>query len=214
MVNRSSDSSGDAKATAKSGLLKPQFAEDSAPGQEKAPIRDSLKTMSGASPERTVREVSQALEQRPEETSRQEAREKKTPQSVAAKLSEAVEPETRKEPPRSSSKDPSLPEGPLKKFDHAKYFDQLRSDAVELVKKESNSSHAILCRDTITDEWSLSIYRIKDNYFAYVVYVWDEIDEKWTKTHDSERRPLTQMKDHLRLSVVHKECKALKGTIP
>jgi len=213
MVNRSDSHSGDAGTKAKDGLLKPRFDENATKDQDKQAAKDAPKTADNPSTEKIVRQVGQTVTHKSEDSERREAKDTPAAQKSAVKSPETESREPQKESPKLSSKDPTLPEGPIRKFDRAKYFEQLRSEASEIVKKEPDSSHAILCRDTITDDWSLSIYRIRGNHFEYVVYAWDEIDEKWTKDYDSEKRPLNQMKDHLKISVVNKECKALKGSI-
>lgn len=99
----------------------------------------------------------------------------------------------------------------FKKHDHVGYVEVIKTKADELVKKQSNCTLARLCRHTITDEWTLQVYVRRAKTFSFVLYSWDEIDEKWEKSYESEDRPATQWEHHLRFSSASKECTDIKG---
>ncbi|MBI5249425.1 MAG: hypothetical protein HY912_08015 [Desulfomonile tiedjei] len=213
LINRNSNPSSDAKKPVTDQLIKPRFTENTTSEKDKPSGSESSKTVERASSEKVAPQSARLVTRTSEEADRAEKKEKAT-RVISQKPAEPGAAEPKKESSDVSSKDPTLPEGPLKKFDHGKYLEQLRSRAVDLVNKEQNCSHALLCRDSITEEWSLCIYRIKDSHYIANVLVWDEIDEKWEEAFVSEKRPIGQMKEHLKISIVGKECKPLKGAIP
>ncbi len=100
----------------------------------------------------------------------------------------------------------------FKKHDHVEYVELIKSKASDLIKKERDCTLARLCRNSITDEWSLTVYVAQQKYFSFVVYSWDEIDEKWENSYASEKRPASQFAHHLRFSSAGKECTDLKGS--
>jgi hypothetical protein len=100
----------------------------------------------------------------------------------------------------------------FKKHDHAKYSEKIKNKAIDEVNKEATCKYARLCRDTITQEWGLSLYYFQESTYVMVTYVWDEIDEKWKKTFTSERSPVSGWKRHLEFSAGSKECRPLKGS--
>ena len=215
LINRSGNPSSNAKKTAKDELIKPRVAENPAKDREKISEIEPPKPEASSPPtEKIVQQASQRITRASEEPDRRETREKSI-RGAVVKPGEAEASEPKKEPVKSSSKDPTMPEGPLKKFDHSKYLEQLRSKAMDLVKKEPNCSHAFLCKDSITEDWRLYMYRAAGAHFTTKAVAWDEIDEKFEENEDSdEKRPASQFKEHLRILTVGKECKALKGTIP
>lgn len=99
----------------------------------------------------------------------------------------------------------------LRKHDHSKYVTTIRHKAIDMVNKETDCDVARLCRDSLTDEWSLALYfKAAASYFC-VIYTWDEIEGRWEKSFTSEKRPLSGMKKHLAFSSAGKSCRALKG---
>lgn len=103
---------------------------------------------------------------------------------------------------------------PFKKHDHSKYIAVIRGKAIDQVNKEKDVALARVCRDTTTEEWSLTLYRKRLQNYSFVSYVWDEIDGKWEEAFVSDQRPLSGWKHHLDFSSSGKECIALKGSPP
>ncbi len=131
--------------------------------------------------------------------------------SVSPKDAEKLENKVaQKESGSGSSSDSELT--PLfKKHDHMKYLEKIKDTATELVSKESGSVFARLCKDSVTDEWSMSMYFFKDKVYWFVAYKWDEIDEKWEESFKSDERPIAVWKNHVNFSASGKECNILKG---
>jgi hypothetical protein len=98
----------------------------------------------------------------------------------------------------------------FKKHDHSVYVQLITDKAIEIVSRNPKSTYARMCRNSVTDEWSLSVYFESGPYYTVSVYLWDRIDEKWTKTSDTEKRPSTQFSKSLKFTAVGKECTALK----
>jgi hypothetical protein len=117
---------------------------------------------------------------------------------------------------RSSTSDtgfldkPLNPDEPVKRHDHAKYSEHIKNKAIDLVNRDKNSNHAVLCKDTITDQWTLVVYYPKENAYTFVSYLWDEIDEKWQQSFVSDKRPLSGWQTHLKFYSAAKDCKILK----
>jgi hypothetical protein len=110
----------------------------------------------------------------------------------------------------AGSSDPALP--PLfKKHNHTKYLEKIRDAATEIVEKQPESVFARLCRDSVIDEWSLSVYYFKDKDHWFQAYKWDEVDEKWQESFKSDKRPIALWKNHVKFSASGKECNILKG---
>ncbi|MGC8603440.1 MAG: hypothetical protein ACP5VS_07120, partial [Desulfomonilaceae bacterium] len=106
----------------------------------------------------------------------------------------------------------SVEKNPIfKKHDHLKYINRLKELAIDMLNKEANSFYAILCCDTTTDEWSLTIYNRRDNSFRYKSLVWDPIDDKWELTYESGPTPLAGWKKHASFVSSDKQCETLKG---
>ncbi len=101
----------------------------------------------------------------------------------------------------------------FKKHDHAKYIKKVTDRAVKMVRKVGPSLYAALCRDTITDEWTLAMYTERRKKFVYTVHVWDGIDEKWHESFASRGRPLKSLKKHLKVLSTGKECRVLKNSL-
>jgi hypothetical protein len=124
-------------------------------------------------------------------------------------------PEKAKDGPGSSTDDPEEnldKTESFKKHDHVEYVELIKSRANELIKKQRDCTLARLCRNSVTDEWSLAVYVAQQKTFSFVVYAWDEIDEKWENSYVSEKRPAAQLEHHLRFSSAGKECTDLKGS--
>jgi hypothetical protein len=232
LTNWNRTASSGAKAPGKDGLIKPRIVENATqvkdklirPSEAEFKADDKGKTTRsdplasqkaeiGAS-EKTVPAASQKIAGTSEETDKRQTVEKTIP-DTSPRPSDSAQLALKDETLKSPSKSEPAKEEPLRKFDHGKYLDQIHTKAKEVVNKEQNCSHAVLCRDSITEEWSLSVYRVKDHHFTSAVFVWDDIDEKWEEALVSpEKRPLPQLKEHLKISAVGKECKPLKGTMP
>jgi hypothetical protein len=200
----------------KDGLIKPSLAEFTADDKEKVakssppPLQ---KTASNNVAEEKVPEIPQRITRTSDDADKRQPTEKTIP-DTSSKPSDAKKSDAKDETSKPSSKDESVQEGPLRKFDHVKYLEQIRSKAIDLVNKERNCSNAVLCKDSITEGWSLSIYRVQDHHFTSAVFIWDDIDEKWEEALVPDKRPVAQLKEHLKISAVGKECKPLKGAMP
>lgn len=99
----------------------------------------------------------------------------------------------------------------FKRHDHSGYVGKIKAKAIDLVNKDPEARYARLCRDTVTDQWSLSLYRVHDKFFTFTVYVWDDIDAEFVKSLTSETRPISGWKQHLAFAADAKECTVLKG---
>ena len=102
----------------------------------------------------------------------------------------------------------------FKKHDHSKYVSAIRGKAINQVNKERDVVLAMICRNTTTEEWSLTLYRKRQRTYSFVSYVWDEIDEKFEQAFVSDQRPISGWKQHLEFSSSDKECAVLKGSQP
>lgn len=103
------------------------------------------------------------------------------------------------------------PPGSFQKHDHAKYTSVIRNKAIDKLNQEKTCDFARVCRDSYTDEWSLTLYFKKNQTYHYVTYSWDEIDGKWDESFVSDKRPLSGWKHHISFSSAGKTCKVLKG---
>ena len=99
----------------------------------------------------------------------------------------------------------------FKKHDHAKYKQRIKNKAIDKLNQQREVTHATLCRDTMTDLWTLTLYRKGKGSFSFISYFWDEIDGTWEKGFDSGRIPLKRWRNHLRSSKREKSCTVLKG---
>lgn len=111
----------------------------------------------------------------------------------------------------SSEEDSSPVEPSFQKHDHSKYKERIKNKAIDNLNKHREATYATLCRDTMTDLWTLTIYRKKKRSFSFISFFWDEIDGKWEKGFDSGKMPLKRWKGHLRYSRSQKACTVLKG---
>jgi hypothetical protein len=100
---------------------------------------------------------------------------------------------------------------PIKKHDHSKYVTALRNKAIDLLNREENVYYARLCKDFATDQWSFTIYYKQQTIFSFIIYTWDEIDQKWVKSLTSDKRPMARFQKHLNFYTAGKECQILKG---
>jgi hypothetical protein len=115
-----------------------------------------------------------------------------------------------KDLPSDISSDTGL--APLfKKHNHVKYLEKIRDAAKEIVEKQTDSVYARICRDSVIDEWSLSVYYFSGKEYWFQAYKWDEVDEKWQESFKSDKRPITVWKNHVKFSASGKECDTLKG---
>ena len=101
-------------------------------------------------------------------------------------------------------------EGAFKRHDHAKYLEMIKNKAVDLVNSDKESDYAAICKDMITDQWSLILYYVREKTYTFTTYAWDEIDDNWQKSFASNKRQLTGLQKHLKYSSSGKECKVLK----
>jgi hypothetical protein len=102
----------------------------------------------------------------------------------------------------------------FKKHDHSKYISLIRGKAIDQVNKEKDVVLARICRNTTTEEWSLTLYRKRKRTYSFASYVWDEIDEKFEQAFVSDQRPISGWKQHLQFMSSDKECMVLKGSPP
>ncbi len=99
---------------------------------------------------------------------------------------------------------------PFKRHDHAKYLEIIKNKALDLVNSDQESDYAAICKDTITDQWSVAFYYIQEKTYKFITYAWDEIDDKWQKSFVSDKRPISGLEKHLKYSSSGKDCKVLK----
>jgi len=102
----------------------------------------------------------------------------------------------------------------FQKHDHAKHVELIRAKAIDKVNKEKEVTLARLCRDSTTEEWTLTLYQKRQQHYSFASYVWDEIDGKWERSLVSDKRPLSGLRQHLDFSSSGKDCRVLKGSLP
>jgi len=112
--------------------------------------------------------------------------------------------DTKSSPP-SATKTDSFP-----KHDHSKYATAIRHKAIDMLNRQTDCDVARLCRDSLTEEWSLVLYFKTGPSYYYVMHAWDEIEGKWAQSFVSEKSPISGMKKHLAFSAAGKTCKVLK----
>jgi len=98
----------------------------------------------------------------------------------------------------------------FKKHDHVKYLRLITNKAIDRVNEAKDSAHAALCKDSMTEQWSLTIYFRQAKTFSFVVYVWDEVDENWVESLRADKRPLVQWKSRLDYQTSGKDCRLIK----
>jgi hypothetical protein len=106
---------------------------------------------------------------------------------------------------------PGRPDPGIKKHDHTAYKRQLKNKAIDIVNNETKCSLARLCKDYITEEWTLTTFTKGEKTFSFTAHVWDPIGEKWKPTFTSKPRPLKNWSTHLRVTSSGRECELLKG---
>lgn len=128
--------------------------------------------------------------------------------------------------PSSSSSSTSEPSGqkdsrsiisddsqsPFRKHDHSKYVSVIRQKAIDKVNADREADFVRICKDSNTDEWTLTLYYRQRTTYRFVTYIWDEIDDKWEESYVSEKRPMTAWKRHISFSSAGKRCEVMKGS--
>jgi len=151
-------------------------------------------------------QVNQAKEERPK-PEEQESEKKDTSdpaRRIAAKSQNSPAGSESDDTGEAKSKEP------FKRHDHAKYIEIIKNKAIDLVNSDKESDYAAICKDMITDQWSLAFYYTQEKTYKFVIYVWDEIDDKWQKSFVSDKRPISTLEKHLKYSSSGKDCKPLK----
>lgn len=100
---------------------------------------------------------------------------------------------------------------PFKKHDHNAYLQKIKSAAIDVVNKIPDSFFARMCKDSITDQWTLHLYFAQGRQYWFISYNWDEVDEKWEESFKSDKRNMSVWKSHVNYSASGKECTILKG---
>lgn len=125
------------------------------------------------------------------------------PQSVEERLASGAE------PGEGGDKD----SGSFKKHDHLQYVQLIEKKAREMLKEHRDASAVRICKDTTTDQWTMNIYSKDAKSYSFTSYAWDEVDEKWEKSFESQKQPMKRWKSHLDFSAARKTCKMLKGSL-
>jgi hypothetical protein len=110
----------------------------------------------------------------------------------------------------ASGKTPEESDTLFKKHDHLKYTRLIHNAAIDIVNKAETAVYARLCKDSTTDDWSLTLYYLHGRTYSFVTYAWDEVDQKWVEAFVSDKRPVSRYQKHLDFSSAGKECKVLK----
>ena len=100
----------------------------------------------------------------------------------------------------------------FRKHDHSKYVTKIKNAAIDVVNRERDSVYVRMCKHNTTDEWSLGVYFVQGKSYYFRTYVWDPIENLWTETFESEKRPYSGFKNHLSFSSAGKKCVPLKGS--
>ncbi len=224
ILSKKNDVSAQQQTPQKGSLLKPQIASSTVEKekeikQTKDDKEEKLPVRSASDTHDTLIKVDKPVPQ-DSETGKSlpppKEKEKEEPSSVSTASKKPSSPISESPSPKPLEK---LEEDknagfapPLSKFDHAEYIKQVRSRAIDLVNKEKKCSHAILCRDSLTDEWSVTLFVMKDKTFTRSIYVWDDIDEKWGETY-SDPLPAKELKEALAMVSNGKKCEPLKGKL-
>jgi len=101
-------------------------------------------------------------------------------------------------------------EQPFKRHDHAKYIAVIKNKGIDLVNSQKTCDQAIICKDSMTEQWTLTLYYKKAKTYIFNTYVWDEIDGKWQKSFESGKRPISGWEKHLKYTSSGKDCQTLK----
>ncbi len=219
------------KTAQKSGLVKPRIDGQSEKNQvASVPVRSEAESDKRSSTEDNVRKESSGAARPSDKDSGTKARSESDssgtatssptgPTAQAANVSNAARREVSSGPVPATStsttetSDPSKPpdpDEPIKRHDHSRYTELIKNKAMELVKQQPDSDHALLCKDAVTDQWSLVLHYSKERVYTFATYLWDEIDEKWQRAFVSDKRPLSGWQSHLRYQSSGKECRTLK----
>jgi hypothetical protein len=113
-------------------------------------------------------------------------------------------------PSRTDTAKPASREFLFQKPDHVEYSNEIKNKAIDLTNREAHASLVQLCKDSITGEWSLTIYKKGRKTFSFVIYSWDPIDQQWHETLDSGKRPLSMWDHHIKFSRDGRHCDVLK----
>ncbi|AFM25605.1 hypothetical protein [Desulfomonile tiedjei] len=224
ILSKKNEASAQQQTPQKGSLLKPQMASSSVEKEIK-PTKDAkeerLPEKSASDTQNTlikmdkpVRQESETGKSLPPPKEKEKEKEEPSNLSTASKKPSSSIPESPNPKPLEKL-DEDKNAGfapPLSKFDHAEYIKQVRSRAIDLINKEKKCSHAILCRDSLTDEWSVTLFVMKDKTFTRSIYVWDDIDEKWGETY-SDPLPVKELKEALAMATNGKKCEPLKGKL-
>ena len=239
LSSRKDTGSTEEKARTKTGLIRPRIAEEQkSPVPNAAEKADKVKSdekksamaaeKSDEKPARATQTVTSLDKKNGDKTSSPEKKPtelikplRQASEDALPAKTESVQPE--KNPKSDSDKQASTAranktkdseEIPLKKHDHSKYVAAIKGKAIDRVNKSSNVDLARICRDTTTDEWSLTLYHKREKAYSFVSYIWDEIDEKWEEAFSSDQRPIAGWKQHLNFSSAGKKCDVIKGRLP
>ncbi|MCA1960253.1 MAG: hypothetical protein LDL33_05620 [Desulfomonile sp.] len=108
-------------------------------------------------------------------------------------------------PGDGKGKEPRFP-----KHDHARYIDEIKKKAQELLnQQEASADRVTLCQDNSTEQWSVTAYRKGNKSYSFVVYTWDPVDGAFKQTMDKSL--ISNLKHHLKHSRSGKTCSFLKG---
>jgi hypothetical protein len=212
-------------AAEKSELLKPKGGEDSEDGAART-AGDPLKVSSNSRNPSRLASANSASKPGKQDSSSTAKSEKTKPEDTKFNSDSAIEKGETSDPARriaaknetSSSLSEANDAGaakskePFKRHDHANYLEMIKNKAVDLVNSDKESSRAELCKDMITDQWSLTLYYVKDKTYKFITYSWDEIDDDWKESFTSNKRPVSGLEKHLKYSSSGKDCKVLKKT--
>lgn len=193
----------------KTALKRPKIPELAQPGEhEPEGSRSSIKV----SPERVE---SEAIPKDRKSGASSTGQENKSDKGVSTSKAEKTDSSSSKSPSDEAVEEPYENidrKNAFKKHDHVAYVKLIKTKADALIEKQSDCTLARLCRNTISDEWTLQVFTRQTKTFSFVLYSWDEIDEKWEKSADSTTMPIGQWEHHLRFSSACKECTNVKGT--
>jgi hypothetical protein len=144
--------------------------------------------------------------------------ESQSPQ-VQTEKSGSMQTETRNPEPAtdaSASKAKSEPDSldPFPKTDHAKRYEFIRHKAIDILNQAGRCDVAVLCRDSVTEAWTLTLYTKSEKTFSITTYDWNPIDSKWSRTLVSKAHANKTWEHHLRTTSTGKECRVLKGNAP
>jgi len=239
LASRKETGTSEKKPAAETGLIKPRMAaaQDSrtpSPGENPDTGKSDKKSVSSGGDKSDVKaavsaKTVAALDRRAVDKDLPSGKKADAPVKPVRQVSDDALPAKKEsvqsgaKPKADSGKQQPTPSGDktkasddiaFKKHDHSKYTATIRGKAIDQVNKEKDVALARLCRDSTTEEWSLTLYRKRQQTYSFVNYVWDEIDEKWEQAFVSDQRPISGWKQHLDFSSSGKDCVGLKGAPP